>query len=490
VCPNKDNELVCLASSDPQTGCKSSTACTPCAIPHATVKCDPATGKCVIGQCQVPWADCNGDATDGCETNVEGDPTHCGDCSTNCIATLGPNWICDAGQCVVNDCVPPTTLDCDKDKANGCEVDSLSDPNNCLFCGNKCDLANAIGTCAAQKCIVVSCKPGYQNCDGVDANGCETKVDSDPGNCGACGTVCDATNGVPGCAGSVCGIVCNSGFGNCDGNPANGCEVTFASDPSHCGGCGQLCTPQNGTAACTGGACSYGTCSGTFADCDGNSTNGCETNTQSDPSHCGACSNACTAPANATAKCTGGACSFDCNPGFATCGGASCVDILNDPANCGAGCVACGGPPSGNGDPACQNGACTATCHNGYTNCTGDCFDLQTDKAHCGSCTTPCNDTPTAYKHCVNGVCTIQSCKGSLTQCGQQCVNTNNNPNHCGGCGIKCGLGKTCVNGTCQCTGGKMDCGNGICVNCCGDGDCQSPPNVKCCLGVCLPVCT
>ena len=36
----------------------------------------------------------------------------------------------------------------------------------------------------------VSCDPGYADCDGNPANGCETNLDTDTGNCGSCGTAC------------------------------------------------------------------------------------------------------------------------------------------------------------------------------------------------------------------------------------------------------------------------------------------------------------
>jgi hypothetical protein len=38
----------------------------------------------------------------------------------------------------------------------------------------------------------------------------------------------------------VCKPVCSSGFGDCDGNPSNGCEVDLTT-PSACGACGNVC---------------------------------------------------------------------------------------------------------------------------------------------------------------------------------------------------------------------------------------------------------
>jgi hypothetical protein len=47
------------------------------------------------------------------------------------------------------------------------------------------------------------------------------------------------------------GCVCATGFGNCDGTWADGCEANLASDPANCGACGNACM---GT--CMAGACS------------------------------------------------------------------------------------------------------------------------------------------------------------------------------------------------------------------------------------------
>jgi len=45
---------------------------------------------------------------------------------------------------------------------------------------------------------------------------------------------------------------CLDGLANCDGDPANRCETTLASDDAHCGACGNACT---GAATCQAGAC-------------------------------------------------------------------------------------------------------------------------------------------------------------------------------------------------------------------------------------------
>jgi YD repeat-containing protein len=100
---------------------------------------------------------------------------------------------------------------------------------------------------------------------------------ADPNNCGACGNVCpERPNSAPTCPFGTCGIACTAGFGNCDGVESNGCEANLLTDPANCGGCGVSCAAPNATGACTFGQCSL-VCTAGFSDCDGIESNGCET---------------------------------------------------------------------------------------------------------------------------------------------------------------------------------------------------------------------
>jgi hypothetical protein len=67
-------------------------------------------------------------------------------------------------------------------------------------------------------------------------------------------TTCDcvATNGV--CQ-ADCTIVCNSGYGDCNGSVADGCETNL-NNPATCGTCDNDCTGCNsGDAVCNNGTC-------------------------------------------------------------------------------------------------------------------------------------------------------------------------------------------------------------------------------------------
>lgn len=240
ACPDQQGNLVCLTNSDPKTGCSGS-ACSPCFLPHALARCGP-TGACEVDKCLPGFQDCNQDPADGCETNGASDPKHCGGCDKDCTAgDGGPDWVCRFGLCFPNQCGTSSLADCDGKPGNLCEVNIASDANNCGFCGKVCALPNSVTACSQGVCVVTECASGWANCDNNDANGCETNLKSDPGNCGGCMKVCDATNGVSGCISGSCAILCNLGFSSCDLNAGNGCEVDTRTSAKHCGGCFKPC---------------------------------------------------------------------------------------------------------------------------------------------------------------------------------------------------------------------------------------------------------
>ncbi len=81
---------------------------------------------------------------------------------------------------------------CDSDTSNGCETSVLTDPLNCGQCGNVCPTpANMSATCAGGACGHV-CWEGWADCNNNIADGCEVHTNSDPNNCGSCGHACSA----------------------------------------------------------------------------------------------------------------------------------------------------------------------------------------------------------------------------------------------------------------------------------------------------------
>lgn len=87
-------------------------------------------------------------------------------------------------------------------------------------------VANGTPICLSATCQVGTCNAGFRNCDNISANGCEINTNVDVNNCGACGNKCVAFNGTAACMNATCAIAtCNAGFSDCDHNPSNGCET-------------------------------------------------------------------------------------------------------------------------------------------------------------------------------------------------------------------------------------------------------------------------
>jgi ABC-type branched-subunit amino acid transport system substrate-binding protein len=99
-----------------------------------------------------------------------------------------------------------------------------------------------------------ACGQAYRDCDGDAANGCEVDVSTTKAHCGECTTACSNAHGTTRCIEATCAPTCNQGFGDCDGNPINGCE-TALNTTVNCGMCGRPCPDAGDTAPCNGGNC-------------------------------------------------------------------------------------------------------------------------------------------------------------------------------------------------------------------------------------------
>ena len=179
-------------------------------------------------------------------------------------------------------------------------------------------------------CLGVDCdeedrdvNPGEPEiCDGLDQN-CNGDVDEgfdllgDPTNCGGCGIVCDATNGTPVCVGGECGIEgCEDGWADCNGRSSDGCE-TDLSAPETCGTCAILeGTPGEACGDCGDGVWTCDDAGG--VECVGASDGGTR-------NACGGCRPLLIEPGVACGACGTGA--FECLGPEAT----ICIDGTNCP---------------------------------------------------------------------------------------------------------------------------------------------------------------
>lgn len=241
-----------------------------------------------------------------------------------------------------------------------------------------CAAAQSSMLCVEGACVVVACTERYRDCDGLADNGCEVSIASSVAHCGGCRAACTLSQAETTVCGPGAGCevgVCNDGFADCDGDDANGCETLLRTE-TNCGGCASLgdampCHGLPNTAAsdCSTGACRV-TCVGGFQDCDGDAANGCEQ--AGGAGSCGCEDPLADSDGDGTVDCDDG-CDDDplkTAPGACGCGtddGDSdgdgipdCVDLCDDdplkttPMQCGCGVAE--GDRDGDGRADCNDG--------------------------------------------------------------------------------------------------------------------------------------
>lgn len=269
---------------------------------------------------------CDG-ADDDCDGTIDEDPVDC--------ARPGAVTECVSGACRVIACDAPLA-DCDGDPANGCEA-RLDTVAACGACGASCAPANATPACVSGACAIAACNPGWDDCDAISLNGCETSL-STIESCGACGTICAPAHATAACPSGACAVgACDAGFGDCDGDASNGCESPLDRIES-CGACGVRCAPAHATPSCDGTSCRIDACSAGYADCDLDPATGCEANLTTNTT-CGDCATRCGPVPGGATFCRGGRCDLTCGLDLGDCDGVAangCEQSLREPAHCGA----------------------------------------------------------------------------------------------------------------------------------------------------------
>lgn len=318
-----------------------------------------------------------------------------------------------------------------------------SDINNCGSCGNNCmRLPNAMGMCRDGGCVVTGCLSGYGNCDNLASNGCEVDLQTTLTDCGSCGAGCAPVNASgPRCANGQCQFTaCQVNFASCDSNNANGCEVNTLSDSTNCGACGRGCPSMNGTSNCDAGVC-HNNCNPGYADCDYGAV-GCETDTRINVDNCGSCGMRCGSFGHRMVSCSSGVCvPGNCAVGYDNCDNNMATECETDVRVTNEHCGMC--------NRRCMNGICTngtCNCSNGYADCDfsrNNGCETTLPNALCVRCsTTPCTARSHADAACTAGICrySCQSgwgdCDGNISNGCEANLNTNNG--HCGGCNIVC----------------------------------------------------
>lgn len=412
------------------------------------------------------------------DLTIEPAPDAGGDDLSSSVCSQTPDDCPTGSYCDGVHCMPgcKRDSDCPKDDAGLGACNPTT--HTCAECAVDSDCGTAPGAaCCAKRCVNLKSDP--LNCNGCGTactgantqccNGACSNPNTDANNCGGCGTVCNTLNAASAaCGGGACSWTCNRGYAHCmAGN--SGCDTNLVGSNEKL--CGTMCVPLAscctasdcatppapsacyGAGVCSGvgGTCSYPlksgskvcgatccnamhgscnvdctlTCDSGYADCDGDRSNGCETNlamagekvcgaacipatsccsaldcmTPPTPAACYSAAGSCPAP--------GGTCAYTENTGSQICG-TTCCNAMNGTCtttcglNCAGGFLDCNGNPTDGCETGCAPAHATGACASGMCaigSCNGgflDCNGSVSDGCECGTscCTNPTTSMP------------------------------------------------------------------------------------------------
>lgn len=303
----------------------------------------------------------------------------------------------------------------------------------------------------------LTCPQGYSACARECVDLWENKS-----HCGTCEIACRIDQ------------ICFQGLCHCPHGQTecNGRCLDTLNDPDNCGGCGVENEPQQDVFICGSTrnkcpklVCDDGTCvKQTCPDplklcCAENLLGGTCINVANDPQNCGDCGIVCAAPKS----CQNGNCLCPANlaecPSLDGSGNTICADVATHMDHCG-GCTTAGADHRCRYlDEICRNGQCA--CKDATPDaCPKDaersqfCTNFLTDIQNCGECGHACPlDGLNRQTVCQQGLCTSSDCgQSGQASCGGSCVDLYSDSSNCGSCGTACGSDQRCQNGRCVCS--------------------------------------
>ncbi|WP_437893728.1 FG-GAP-like repeat-containing protein [Sorangium sp. So ce124] len=240
------------------------------------------SGTCTdVNECALGTDNCDANAactntadsfTCACNAGYSGDGVTCTEVDECALGTDN----CDANAACTN---TPGSFTCACNAGYFGDGVTCTDVDECALGTDDCD-ANA--TCIdASGSFTCACNAGYEG-DGVTCTNIDECAESPCQNGGAC---VDGINSYTcECLPGYTGDSCETDIDECAESPCqNGGTCVDDINSYTC-----ECLPTYEGTSCEA-------CEGTLADCNGLTSDGCEVNLQSDPSHCNACDSACAA---------------------------------------------------------------------------------------------------------------------------------------------------------------------------------------------------
>jgi hypothetical protein len=311
-----------------------------------------------------------------------------------------------------------------------------------------CNVEGSLGTC--RPVPAMGADPTGTCRDDTCTNGCD-------GN-GGClrerpGTTCrPASCGAGGITRSTCNAAgaCTSTTTAC---PAGQVCMGDRCAPPAKKGLGEACVAgaECASNACVAGRCCASACAGPCKVCTAGSNWTCVNAPASTP--CGdgrQCAAGVCSKKGPGQSCSDG---VECQSGTCSNGGCCATACAGACRTCSAAsmwqCRAVDGGTCGMGN-VCRNGSCVAPCPGNQTVCGQTCVNLNNDPANCGECRRAC-----ASGRCMQGTCADECPAGSMA-CPplRRCVNVQNDRLNCGRCNNICGPLQVCRMGKCGPRGG------------------------------------